>query len=461
MDSFHGRTRELALLNEQYSSNSGSFIPVYGRRRVGKTTLLRQFCSQRPTIFFVGKQAPQLLQRQEFLAQAALVLDEPLLAKIPPPDWKTLLLEVRKRWRKSERLVIVLDEFQWTAAASPELPSVLQDLWDAGWQADGKIMLILCGSYVGFMEREVLGSKSPLFGRRTAQIQLRPFGFREAQAFHEGISLVDATRAYFICGGVPAYHQAFRSELSIEQNIRRSILEEFAPLFREADFLLREELREVQNYHALLQALAKGSLPANVLAERTSIAAGSISYYLSQLEGLGYVQKRYPLTGRQAPARNVRYRLADSLLSFWFRFVFPNLSYLSAMGPDETFRNRVEPHLPAYFGHCFEDLCREALPLLYRSEGVTAAFEVGEYWSKQVQIDVVGHRADNVTDLGECKWGPISSAAVTKELQSKVDKYPNARNATIGHRIFARHPNTANLPRGVKWHCLEDLYGIG
>ena len=454
---FVGRKRELGRLEALAASPAGVFVPVYGRRRVGKTSLLRKFCADRPAVFVVGKQAPDLLLRKEFLLQAAKVLEEPLLAEISPPGWKELLSMVRGRWRSRRRLIIVMDEFQWTAAASPELPSVLQELWDGGWEQDCGLMLVLCGSFVGFMEREVLGAKSPLFGRRTAQVHLQPFGFREARLFHEGYSLVDAARAYFICGGVPAYLGAFDDQRSIEQNIRHTLLDDFAPLFREADFLLREELREVPNYYALLQAMARGSRPLVQLQEMTGIPAGSISYYLSQLEGLGHVRRRYPLTGKKPPPRQVRYKLEDPLLRFWFRFVFPNLSFLSAMGPRETFLAHVQRELPAYFGERFEVLCREALPLLYRAEGVSAAFQVGEYWSKEVQIDVVGHREDNFTDLGECKWGPVSPSAAAKDLDAKVGKFPNPRNATISRRIFTRN-HVKEAPTGVRLHSLEELY---
>jgi uncharacterized protein len=456
---FIGRSRELTLLNRQYASDSGVFIPVYGRRRVGKTTLLRRFCTDIPTIYHVGKEVPDLLQRKEFLIQAARVLDEPLLAEIAPPDWKALLTMIGERWKGEQRLIIVMDEFQWIAASSPTLPSTLQEQWDSQWESDQRIMLVLCGSYVGFMEREVLGAKSPLFGRRTAQIQLKPFGFREARDFHPPYSLTDAARAYFICGGVPAYLRAFRPDRSIEQNICESLLDDFAPLFREADFLLREELREVQNYHAILVALAEGSLPHGEIGARTSVPSGSISYYLSQLESLGYISKRYPLSGRRPAARAMRQELADPLLRFWFRFIFPNLSYLSASGAERTFERRVEPRLPAYFGGCFEALCREALPLLYEAEGVTASFEVGQYWSKEVQIDVVGHREDNFTDLGECKWGSLKPAAVARELEAKVGKYPNKRNATIGLRVFSKDAVKVEQA-GARWHSLEELYNL-
>jgi len=455
---FIGRNRELALLESQYTSDSGSFIPVYGRRRIGKTALLRTFCTDHPTIFHVGKEVPDQRQRKDFLIQAARVLDEPLLAEIAPPDWKELLTMISERWKGRQRLIIVMDEFQWTAAASPALPSTLQELWDARWEADQRVMLVLCGSYVGFMEREVLGARSPLFGRRTAQIHLKPFGFREARRFQSAYSLTDAARVYFICGGVPAYLQTFRPDRSVEQNLQESVLDDFAPLFREADFLLREELREVQNYHAILEVLAEGSLPQREIGVRTTVPAGSVSYYLTQLESLGYISKRYPLSDRRPAARVMRHELADPLLRFWFRHVFPNMSYLSASGVERTFTRRIEPRLPAYFGSCFESLCREALPLLYEAEGVTAGFEVGQYWSNEVQIDVVGRRDDNYTDLGECKWGAVKPAAVVRELETKVGKYPNERNATVGLRVFCREAVTAELP-GVRCHTLEELYG--
>jgi hypothetical protein len=152
--------------------------------------------------------------------------------------------------------------------------------------------------------------------------------------------------------------------------------------------------------------------------------------------------------------------LVDPLLRFWFRFVFPSTSFLQQMGAARTMRERVRPELPAYFGSCFERLCREALPALYEREGVRAGFEVGEFWSKDVQIDVVGHRQDGWIDLGECKWGGVrSTAAALDELERKVPRYPNRHGATIGLRLFLHQrlkaPSTA---RPLRIHDLEDLY---
>ena len=340
---------------------------------------------------------------------------------------------------------------------SPELPSILQAKWDRSWQKSGKVLLILCGSYIGFMEREVLGKKSPLFGRRTAQIPLRPFGYREAALFHPGYSRTDQARTYFLCGGVPLYLKRFSDTRSVEANIAAELLDEYAPLYREADFLLREELREVTLYYAILAALAAGRTTVQEIARQAGLEARGLAYYLQQLIELGYIERRYPLTGEPPSARSVHYDLADPLLRFWFRFVFPSTSYIRHMGADRALRDLIRPHLDAYFGLCFERLCREALPWLYRQEGVAAAFEVGQYWSKTTQIDVVGLRDDGWTDLGECKWGTVRSPrAVEKELEEKVREFPNPRGATIGRRIFARQ---APPGAGGRWIGLEELYG--
>jgi uncharacterized protein len=460
---FVGRVAELRTLVTAYEGPASGLIPIYGRRRVGKSELILRFLQGRRGLYFLGKQAPGALQRGEFLEAAALALAEPLLAAAGFDGWKNALAAVTDRWTRREKLVLVFDEFQWTAAASPELPSVLQDLWDRRWRGSGRVLVILCGSYVGFMEREVLGRKSPLFGRRTAQILLRPFDYREAALFHPAYSTTDRARAYFVCGGVPWYLGRFDARRSIETNLVAEMLEEHAPLRHEPEFLLREELREVESYFAVLLAIAGGRVTPRDISQATGIGERSLHYYLQQLVQLGYLRRRYPLTGGPTAARHVRFALDDPLLRFWFRFVFPNTSYLAQMGPERTLRDRIRPDLDAYFGHCFEGLCREALPHLYTRERVGAPFEVGEYWDKRCQIDVVGLRQDGWTDLGECRWGAIRSArAVRDELEAKVGLYPNPRNATIGRRIFTRDaaPRERGRPEDavVRWHDLEDLY---
>lgn len=457
---FVGRKRELELLDQQYHRDSSGFVPIYGRRRVGKSELILQFVAGRPSVYYVGKQAPAALQIAEFLQESACSLDEPLLASYAADGWKSALRAVVSRAPKGRKLVVALDEFQWIAERSPELPSVLQELWDREWQASRSVLLILCGSVVGFMEREVLGNKSPLFGRRTAQVYVKPFSYVESAKFHRRWSLEHRAMAYFVCGGIPTYLKSFDEHLSPEANIRANLLDEFAPLFCEPDFLLREELRDVASYHAVLLALAAGKSTPKEIAAHTSLPERSLHYYLQQLGELGYVGKRIPLDGGRPSPRKVRFRVEDPLLSFWFRFVFPNRTFIGQAGAHQAFRERVKPGLPSYFGTCFERMCQQALPGIYRSEGVSSASSIGEYWNKQVQIDVVGVREDGCIDLGECKWGSVGSAgAVERELEHKVSQFPNPGGATLVRRIFARaRPRVATTAR---WYGLAEIYEAG
>ena len=456
---FIGRQAELQVLERAHQSGRAEFIPIYGRRRVGKSELILHFIRDKPALYFLGQKAPPQFQIRAFLETAARALGQPLLASVSAEDWRTALGSVLSLKSGTAKFVLAFDEFQWTAQASPELPSILQELLDTSWKKRGDVLLILCGSYIGFMERDVLGEQSPLFGRRTAQILLKPFPFREAALFHPRWSAADRAQAYYLCGGVPLYLRFFSPADSIRANIENNLLSEFAPLYREPDFLLREELREVANYYGILTALSSGSRPSGAIARQTGIPERNLHYYLQQLTELGYVSRRYPLTGRRPVGRNVRFALDDPLLRFWFRFVYPHLGFIAQMGPRRSFQELIRPDLQSYFGACFERLCREALGLLYEQEGVAAAYEIGEYWDPQTQIDVVGLRQDNRTDIGECKWGAARSPrALAAELQKKIDGYPNPRGATIQGRVFTRRKLKGAARAPASFHALEDLY---
>ena len=475
---FIGRTAELRLLAKAFESSRSELIPVYGRRRVGKSELILRFMADRPGVYYLGQQSAAALQVREFLAEAARGLGLPLLAELRATDWRQALLTVVGQWDASHRgskLVVALDEFQWIAAASPGLVSALQHCWDREWKRAGNVVLLLCGSYLGFMEREVLGRASPLFGRRTAQIHLQPFGYLDAARFHPRWSLADRARAYFLVGGLPQYLLCLDDGRSIDGNMRRSLLDEFAPLFHEPTFLLREELREVAPYHAVLSAVASGHGSPRAVAAATELPERNLHYYLQQLVSLGYLRRRYPLDGRRPNPRQVRFGIDDPLLRFWFRFVFPNMSAIRGSGAARVFGDRIAPALDAWYGAGFERLCREALPLIYAAEGVGAGFEVGEYWSPRrgrareplspetppaAQIDVVGLRDDDWTDLGECKWGPVRSPkALEAELDRKARAYPNRRGATLGRRYFARRKPSARAS-APGWYSLDDLYAL-
>ena len=465
---FIGRERELARLTAAFESPESAFIPIYGRRRVGKSELILKFMEGKPGIYHLGQQSSSALQVRAFLVEASRALDMPLLADLRATRWRDALLTVAEQWRLAhpdKKLILALDEFQWMAQASKGLPAVLQACWDQHWRDSGHVMLLLCGSYLGFMEREVLGKDSPLFGRRTAQILLQPFAYLEAAQFFRRWSTADRAKAYFIVGGLPQYLQCLDDSLSIRHNIQRHILDEFAPLFQEPSFLLREELRDMANYHAVLFAVANKAETAKAIFAETRLRERSLHYYLDELSKLGFVRRRYPLDRKRVNPKQMRFGIDDPLLKFWFRYVFPNTSLLRSAGAGNVFQERIAPTLDAWFGNGFERLCREALPLVYAKEGIDAGFEIGEFWNAQTQIDVVGLRDDNWTDLGECKWGAVRSPrALEKEMDRKMKAFPNSRGATLGRRYFVRRKPATVAGRGRKatpgWYSLDDLYAL-
>ena len=365
MDDFVGRAKELRLLAEVFDSAHSAFVPIYGRRRVGKSELILKFMAGRRGVYYVGKQSPPELQVREFLRQASKALDIPLLAELRIDDWARALATVVEQSITAQprsKLILALDEFQWIAASDPRIVTALQQCWDRDWKSSGAVVLLLCGSYVGFMEREVLGRSSPLFGRRTAQIHLQPFDYREAALFHPRWSPVDQAKAYFLVGGLPQYLLCLDDGRSIDANIRANLLDEFAPLFHEPTFLLREEVREVAPYHAVLFAIASGSHNARDVATATGLPERNLHYYFDQLEGLGYVRRRHPLDGGPRNPKQVRLSIGDPLLRFYFRFVFPNTSALKSAGVTRTFADVIKPSLDSWYGEGFERLCRELCP---------------------------------------------------------------------------------------------------
>lgn len=460
MEAFWGRQKELATLDRLYKNDRFEFFPVYGRRRVGKSELLLHSIKNHKALYFLGKRATPELQIREFMEEAARVFEDSLLGQLPCRDWQQAIQTVVGRKTKDQKLILIFDEFQWTAQASPELPSVLQGLIDLDWSRRKDIVLILCGSYMGFMEKEVLGEQSPLFGRRTGQIFLRPFSYLEAAAFHKPWSLRDRAMTYFVCGGIPYYLKLFDKSLSFHANLARNFFDEFSALHREPDFLLREELRELQRYYAILMSLAAGSRSGSDISSFVEIDERKLSYYLNHLMELRYVAKHQPMAPGKISDKNTRYALDDPLLRFWFRFVYPNTAHIIRVGPERAFQELAKPHLESFFGYCFERLCREALPYLLEKEGVSSAAEIiGEYWDPKVQIDVVGLNRKERIDLGECKWGRADSIAVLfRELQNKIKKYPNPNHLTVWGWIFLQGKRKTAESDFIKFRCLEDLY---
>lgn len=407
---FIGRSQEQGLLEKRWRSRGSELVVLYGRRRVGKTELLRHFAKSKRSLFAVGTRSESRSQVRHFVAELSHLTDEPDLANLPIHDWDTALGRFNAVLQKTRgKTLLVLDEFQWMVEAAPELPSLLQKWWDQHWSRHGRLFLVLCGSYMGFMEREVLAQKSPLFGRRTAVLHLKPLPFHESRRFHSHLPLKEQAKRHFICGGIPAYHKFFSSRESLSQQIAASFLEPDAPLAKEADFLLMEELKEPKLYFSLLEALGSSRKGVSELASSVGVERSRIPYYTKSLMELQYLEKRTPLlTYRDVYERKSVYAIGDPLLRFWFTFVYPHAGLIERTDPRIFYATVVAPQLDAYWGNSFEPLAAELFLTRMLLPKLSEPFKIGSYWDKTIQVDFTITLKSGLSYLGESKWGRIN-----------------------------------------------------
>lgn len=342
---FLGRTAELAFLDELHGSGRPEFFVLYGRRRVGKTELLQQFCQRHKAVYFLASQQRDRDNLRAFRHAIVEGLGDELAATVEFTDWSTALGFLAERAGK-ERLTVVLDEFPYLCEAQKSVPSQLQRFWDTRGKKSS-LLLVLCGSQVAFMETEVLSEKSPLFGRRTSQKRLEPLAPRDTLGFFPKWKLSDRVLAYAILGGMPAYLARFDDALSIQENVLREILRPEGFLFDEAQFLLRTELTNPATYNSILAAVARGAQRLNDIALEVGVDATTANKYLTVLRELELVEREVSLSDPD-PLRSRRgtYRIADRFLQFHFRYLQPHLSLVHAGRGARVLEEFVEPDFP-------------------------------------------------------------------------------------------------------------------
>jgi len=400
---FVNRERELTALERFWLSEKAEFFVLYGRRRVGKTELLRQFCQNKRSIYFLASQLKEKDHLRQITEAARHVIEDALLQSLTFDDWESLLVYLAQK-AQDERLILVLDEFQYLCEDNAALPSILQRFWDLHGK-NSKLFLILCGSQVSFMERETLAEKSPLYGRRTGQQQLLPFSYRDSGRFFPQYTPKEKICAYGILGGMPAYLNRFHPDLTIEENIKNELLSVQSYLFDEVNFLLRMELKDTKTYASLLHAIASGCTRLNEVAQRAGVDSTTANKYLTVLRNLGLVRRETSLIER-APQKCKKgfYRIADNYVNFWFRFVLPNLSFIESGNSELVYHQMIAPHFSTYMGHIFEDVCRQYVQLYWDEKLKVAPRRVGTHWDRDFDIDVLTENMDGSHFFGECKW---------------------------------------------------------
>ncbi len=359
---FVGRETELKFLNERYMEKSGQLIVLYGRRRVGKTETLREFCRDKPHVFFSCTQTTDRVQLRNFSVRM-------LKEGIPAgkyisefEDWEKALRAVLDLPYGEKKKLLVIDEFPYMCRGNKSIPSVLQNLWDSELR-DSNVMIILCGSAMSFIEKELLAEKNPLYGRATGIYKMKEMGFYDAVKFFPGYSARDKVLAYAVLGGIPHYLKQWSTELSIGENIRRNILTKGCVLYSEVEFLLHQELRETSIYNSIIEAVALGSTRLNDISQKSLVDDTSkTSVYLKNLIELGIVEREFSVDAKLKEHANSNrgiYRLTDNFFRFWYAFGFGNYSQLEDGDTDGVYEYVVKPALHEFASYAFEDVCRE------------------------------------------------------------------------------------------------------
>ena len=445
---FYGREKELKKLNSMYDSNKFEFAVFYGRRRVGKTTLIREFCKDKHAIYFVAREASGEVNLQNFSNDVFGVTDRNKMGNIYFHDWEKAF-EYIGNISKEERMILVIDEYPYLAENLTSISSIIQAHIDMKFK-DGKLFLILCGSSMSFMENQVLGYKSPLYGRRTAQFRVKPFTYFQSLPFMEGYDDEDKAVFYGITGGIPEYLSKINNRLSLKENIMDLYLNDSGALYEEPTNLLKQELREPATYNGIIDSIAAGASRLSEIASKNSMESNKCAKYLSSLISLGIVKKEIPIT--EKTSKKSIYLLKDQMFRFWYRFVFPNMSLIASGFGEEVYNAKIESQLNSFMGLTFEEICKQ---YMYQNIKSAPFFfgNIGRWWGnnpklkRQEEIDLMAFEDDNVI-FGECKW--TNSLVDTDVLNDIVTQSEMFHYKHIYFYIFAKRGFTDRCTKKAK-----------
>lgn len=420
MNMFVGRKAEMDNLNEAFDGNKFEMPIIYGRRRVGKTRLIQEFCEGKKSIFYVAIEQTD--------ASALVRFSEVVLKSIASDSGRFIstfssweqAFEFIAESAKNERIVLVLDELPYIAASNTSFLSLLQATIDHKF-LDTQLFLILCGSSMSFMENQVLGYESPIYGRRTQQYKIEPLPYYEALRFFDNWNEVDALYAYGVAGGIPMY----LNRLAIHKDFKTAVIKELLStqgyLFEEPSNLIKQEMREPAIYNTIIETIGKGETKQSNIASKSNINSNKLDYYLKNLLNIGVVEKTLPFGSNNN--RQTLYKLSDNLFKFWFKFIPDNLPLIEMRDGEYLFDEIIYPRINTYFGFVFEEICKQYLYKVKHRNNVPF-INIGSWWGSdpetkiQEEIDIIAETKD-VIIFGECKWtnSPISQAVLDKLIR--------------------------------------------
>lgn len=414
---FVNRQKELKILNDRYAKNKSEMIIIYGRRRVGKTELIRQFINDKPHLYYMADMRTNEEQLEIVSNLLAEHFNDKILHEQSLKSWDLVVTYIETKLDVNKKLIFVIDEFPYLVNASPSLPSVLQKHWDTTLKKKN-IFIILCGSSMSFMEKEVLSYKSPLYGRRTGQIEVEPFNYFQASEMLVGIKEDKKLEFYGVFGGIPAYLELIDKSKSLWQNIEEQIFQSDKLLYNEVNFLLMQELRTPKNYFAILRAIALGRTKINDIVQFTGLERGVVGKYLDNLIELKIVERKIPITENPLKSRKGIYTISDNYFRFWFRYIYPRLTYIEE-GRRKFVMDIIKNDFTSFLSVVYEDVCRDFLRL--NSSVVPFEIEsIGAYWEHENEIDIVALNKEGNILLGECKYS--NKKVGTDVLENLISK---------------------------------------
>ena len=421
---FIGRETELKFLNDKYNTENGQLVVLYGRRRVGKTETLREFCKGKPHVFYSCTQSTDKVQLSKF-SKHILKEDIPAKQYISEfADWESAFRSVLDLPFGDNKKLLIIDEFPYMCKGNKSIPSVLQNLWDAELK-DKNVMIILCGSAMSFIEKELLAEKNPLYGRATGIYKMTEMGFYDAVKFFPEYTDKDKILVYSILGGIPHYLRQFSPKLSVAENIKKNILTKGSILYSEVDFLLHQELRETPIYNSIIEAVALGNTKLNEISQKSLVEDTSkTSVYLKNLIELGIVEREFSVDSKSKEKANTNrgtYRLTDNFFRFWYAFGFTNISQLEDGDVEGVYDYVIAPALQEFASYTFEDVCKEFVKELQKKNALPFRYsKMGRWTGKttvrdkdapkgvrvaETEIDILGiGKGGKEYLVGECKF---------------------------------------------------------
>lgn len=445
---FVGRKSELTSLADEFARPRPSLVVIYGRRRVGKSALIREAVRSRPHVIYQATRVASSLNLEAFKAEVARSLGEDaVLAGLS--DWLSALHYLARSAERLQGLVVVLDEFPYMSDGDAALPSVIQKFWDSGAPRTGNLKLVLCGSMIAHME-DLLAERNPLYGRKTMAMDLGQLPARDAAQFFPRYSAEDRLMAHAIFGGVPHYLQLCDPEARLEDNVVRLLLSSAGTLVDEPTVLLQAELRDIQRYASILVAIADGCTKYGEILGRVKEISESrtLGQYVEKLERMRLIRIVRSMDA-SPKERDRRYFVADPLVAFWHRFVRPNLSSVAQGFGRDVWRHQIVPQFREFMGGAFEEVCREHSRRHSQERLPAPAQEIGQIWAPNYDIDVAGRLLDGSMLFGECKWSEKEvGEGVLDRLAERADLTSYGRGNDRRHFVlYARTGFTESVRR--------------